>query len=304
MMKLSGELWSEMVSYQKVDIVVKTPDVLYGNIMSNINMSAALGTNPLTIVNEQIKMYEATKEYTDAEKRIEDIKYQHVVNKTKGIETLESRREGNKEIRRLKGILKDSPVRPLMEAGMFSTVIENLEVEDMKSDGRTAKIFRKFTSRIPQVIKDATGFLFMTEDTKLFKALAAATQYSDFIARAVRYHILLDEGMSPNRALKIVLDEFNNYNRPEPTMLKWLSSTGASFFHKYPIGANKMLAEKAQSNPAALMGLILTDVTSPMDANLVEKDMLYNTHSPLDLLFNQNKLHTLPPSTLELLGLI
>lgn len=295
--RLAGDIWQEVISVIKTDIVIKTPKVVIDNIMSNFNYSWALGQVPWETAKGQYDMFKATKSYVDKEKR----KIRLQLEMSKGDRSKKTR----DELRRIRNELKESPVHPLMEAGLFTAIIEDLQMRDLKTDTRFGAMFDKYTQKVPSIVRDATSTLYVTQDSQMFSALMQATVYADFTARANRYHFLLKKGFAPNQAKKMILDEFTNYNRDLGGALSWLKKLGFSQFHQYFFGSNKNMAEKMKSHPSAMVMMnVMLDAPHPGDAMIGTRDLSVNMHTPIDIITDQMPRHVLPPSMFEYVGLL
>ena len=295
-LKMTGDIWQEIMSMVKVDIVLRMPAILVGNIISNFNYSVALGQAPWTVAANQIKMFKATHKYMqdkrDVEKRIKELRA--------GIDTS---RDNKLEIRVLRQSMKDSAVAPLMENGMFTAIMEDVSNRDLETQTRAGKFVDKYTSKIPKVIRNAASQLYMTEDTSIFRSMMLATQYSDFVARANRYHYQVDQGRSKEVALKAVLDEFVNYTKVDSKFIRWVNAMGPIRFTKFFIGANKTINQKIKERPLqiALMAM-LPGMEDPTNALPFVKDFSYTIQSPVELLKESGGLMT--PDILRELGVL
>jgi hypothetical protein len=296
---LAGELWQEMVALQKIDIVLRTPGVIIGNISSNINLAIALGQSPWAALTQTINMTKSTKQYLDNEKKLRrlvlDYRLERNSDKKVGLK---------REIDSIKNELQENPVYDLMKAGMFTTIMEDVNTRDLVQKSRLEEGAQKFTQYIPKVIKDTASALWVTEDTKLFQALAMTVQYSDFVARANRYHVLLARGMSKQEAIKYVLDEQGNYGINLGGFMTWIDKMGGWRFPKYTVIANKVMIQRVKTDPIAAATLAFTGVESPINAVALFKNWDYALLNPVESAWDLTKKHIIPPTALEYVGLI
>lgn len=295
--QLAGDIWEELVSMIKVDVVIKTGEVIIDNIWSNFNYSVALGQWPWEVAAGQAKMFKATKDYLDTGKQMIELE-----NK---IKRRIDPRENAIKLKQLRERQQDNAVHPLMEAGLFTAVLEDISMKDLQTDSRFDKFADKYLEKIPEVIRDGAAAVYMTERTPLFRMNMMAVQYSDFVARANRYHYLLAQGQTHQTALKMVTDEFVNYNLIAGKGFRWADKMGIGMFFKYFFGASKNMAHKLKNRPTAMLGMdLLLDMPNPSDAMVWNKDMMYNVYDPIDILFDKTRQNLMPPSLLENLGLI
>jgi hypothetical protein len=124
---LARDIWEEIISMQKVDIVIKSPKTLLNNISSNVIYSAALGQNLFSVIANSVSYFKSTKEYVEISKKISELQVQQSVTPNKKILD---------EIKALELELTTNPVHPLMEAGLFSTIIEDVRDQDLTSNSK------------------------------------------------------------------------------------------------------------------------------------------------------------------------
>lgn len=300
--KLAGEVWTEIVRAQKIYIVIKTPIVLVENIISAFNYSVAMGQWPWEVLGQQFAMLKATREYTKLQER-------EIVLETKLKNRAGTDRETVKKLMIELGAVKEkkkvNTVHDLMEAGLRITMAEGMGEMDLHSRGRIEQFTEKYTDKIPEVIKTAFAGLYVTSDTGLFKAVETATIDMDFVFRAQRYYYLRSEKggkLSKNRATKQVLDEATNYNRADSKLIKWANDM-APLFTKFFLGSNKNLLARLKEDPLAVLTMtMLLDVPNPAEASFINKNYGYwqnSMFSPVD-----NALQLSDPALLKALGLI
>lgn len=293
--KLTGDLWQELVSLIKVGIVIKTPAVLVANVISNVYYSFALGQ--LNPVAGMAKAYKDTKEYLDLQKEKTAIELK--VKKSTATAAEMSR------LKRIGILQKENPVADLMDAGLFTSVASDTALADLKSQTRLQAALEKKTENVPQIIKDGFSVLYMTEGTGLYNAMLMATAYSDFIARANRYQYLQGKGYPKSVAMKMITDEFVNYNRIVGGLWTWLKEMGFAQFLQYTFGATKSFVDKMKHRPSSMLAMaLLTDIPNPTDGVIGITDMGYKIHSPLDIALDETGEFVLTPGTLRALGVL
>lgn len=293
--KLAGDVWQEIVALNALNIVVKTPMVIITNLISNAVYSFYLGQlDPLTGMT---KAFRDTKEYMDLEKEKIGLR----VKRAKGTITVEERRRLN----RVEVLQRENPVHDLMEAGLFTSVASDTALVDLKSQTRLQKYAEKITDKIPEIVKDVGSVLYVTEGTGLYNALLMATAYGDFVSRVNRYQFLQKKGVAKGNALKMVTDEFVNYNRLSGPVWKWMKEMGFAQFMQYFFGAVKSMAAKLKDKPTAMVMMnMLMDAPNPSEAMPWNADLSYKFHDPFDILFNQAPEFIMTPATLRATGLI
>ena len=146
-------------------------------------------------------------------------------------------------------------IAPLLKAGEFSTISENLTEADVSiREGQWADYLEKSLDKLPGGVNTVAKNLLITKDTALFQGLNRMVQYGDFIAKAVLYdHLTQKKGMDSETALEEIMEEFVQYNRLPGRGRDFLESMGLLWFWNYKLRimkiAVKMLRERiTQSN--------------------------------------------------------
>ncbi|MCF6330286.1 MAG: hypothetical protein L3I99_01905 [Sulfurimonas sp.] len=303
---LVGEIWSEIVSIQKVDIVIKTPKVIIDNLISNINYTITLsGQMPWTVAANQLKMFRDTKLYLEKKREVDSLN----IKITTALLNNKEKFDFKIKIRELNREMESMLVHDLMKAGLFTTVVEDIHDTDLTASSKIEKfigesdLVKGIVDKTPQILKDGASVLYMTESTSIFKMMMMGVQYSDFVARASRYQYLTEEsGIDKKIAIKMVLDEFINYNRLMPTVFRWMNSVGLSWFMPYFLGSNKSLIRNLKDRPSSILAMsLLLDAPNPSESSFFEKNYDYMFKSPFDVAFDGTENHILPPSTAEIL---
>jgi hypothetical protein len=243
------------------------------------------------------KAYKDTKEYLDLQKEKTELGLK--VKKHTASATEVSR------LKRISILQKENPVHDLMEAGLFTSVASDTALADLKNQTRLQAAIEKKTEGIPQILKDGFSVLYVTEGTSIYNAMLMATAYSDFIARANRYQYLQSKGLPKSVALKMITDEFVNYNRIVGGFWTWIKDMGFAQFMQYTFGATKSFVNKLKHRPNAMMAMgFLTDIPNPSDGVIGITDMGYKIHTPLDIILDETGELILTPATLRALGVL
>lgn len=152
--------------------------------------------------------------------------------------------------------LQDSYTRlsiwPLLEAGEYNLITEGgISQEDIliAKDGYS-KFVDNMMNRLPSGAKEIARQGLITRDTALFKMLTRATQYGDFLAKAVLYDDLIRrKKMNQQEALAFINEEFVNYNRFPGRTRAYLDSMGLTWFYHFKLRSMKVAARSIQRNP-------------------------------------------------------
>lgn len=179
------------------------------------------------------------------------------------------------ELNQVKTMMTSSPVHPLMQAGLFQTIVEDIDTSTtpFSYKGKIARKMEKWSSskRVGPLAKFGK-YMYVTQDTKLYKMMNQPIQLSDFAARFAMYEFLTQvspERIDSEEALNQVSEHFVNYDIPTSPQLQWLNDHGLMLFSKYYLRILKPVYDTFLDKPAStVLSLMLTSgnlLTSPLE---------------------------------------
>lgn len=280
--QVAERIWKEIVKISKVDIVIRTPAVLIGNVISNFMLSAMTGESVVDIARLQMQGVKELNNYISMTKELIDL--QAKIDAGKGSVAVERR------IGMLKNNLENSSAKDLIDAGFYTTILEEVEADGKSTNNLFGKRIGNAYGSTPKIVRDGVDMLYITGNTRPFKLMSAATQYSDFVARYAQYHLMVKKGVDKNSAIKTVRDAYINYNKPNSRFVEWSNQMGFIMFTKYFVRIQKAIKEHASTHPlkvvAAILGqeLVIGDVDDITDQSLLQKDLGVLFYNPIDQL--------------------
>lgn len=236
------------VSDAKTLIVVKSVVVPFGNLLSNLYQMVARGVPIKDIVRGSPKKAHEVDSYVKGLLRqvAAEAELRAAVGKPLQKMKLEA------EIQSIKDAHKRLSIWPLIEAGEFSAISDvGLTHEDIDmTEGRLNQYIEKLVGKLPDSVRNAGRYAFITKDTALFQGLQKAVQYGDFLAKALVYDDLVKrQGKSKKDALAIVTEEFVNYDRLPGRFRGYMESIGLLWFYNFKIRAAKVGLSMIRNNP-------------------------------------------------------
>jgi len=239
------DFWKEIVKIFKVDVIIRTLPVIIGNIISNIMYSIQYGLMPWEVVGRQIEGIKLLQEHIAGVDRLAEIKTELLV------------KPGNKtlirEMNEIKDNQRNSPIKPLIDAGLYQHIVEDVNVEDLNSNNRIARFIDDKTDGVPEIVKQGGHALFMSEKTGFFQLIAKMTAYSDFVARYSQYTLGIEKEQKryqekngtkmpkeeaerlAEQTLVRVRDAFVNYAKPDSKLMQYMNDMGLVAFSKYAV---------------------------------------------------------------------
>lgn len=288
-MRVAESLWKEIVKITKIDIVLKIPAVLIGNVISNFMYSVTSGEMPHKIAALQLQGIKELNEYLGKTKEI--IRLEGKINAGRATDV------EKRKVSALKNDLQTSSVKDLIDEGFYMSIIEELGLEEFSIEKwLEAKIDKKL-EWLPSIVKTGLDYAFITHRTPIFKALNMATQYSDFVARYAQYSLMIKKGIDKDKAIKTVRDAYINYNKPNSRFVEWANQMGLVMFTKYFTRIQRVIRDSAETHPLRMMlaiigqDLLTGDVEDITDQSIFTKNMGNIFYSPLDVFLGATHPH-------------
>jgi len=290
-LKYAEKLWQEIVKISKIDIIIRTPGVFIGNVISNFMLMYVSGYSMKEIIELKYQGIKELKLYTDGLKESIQLRAKQEAGLIKP-----------KELRRLNVIennLLNSPVKDLVDEGFYTTIVEEVE-----HGGDTGSYFNRLAKKklknVPKIFRTGLDILYITENTKLFKTVEKGIQASDFAARYAQYHLMVENGSDKADAIKTIRDNFIDYNKPNSRLVEWGNKNGFVMFTKYFTRIQRVLRNYGVRHPAkialSLLGqdYVLGDMDDMTDQSILTKDMGNLFYNPFDHL-----MRVITPTALE-----
>ena len=271
-------LWKHLIKTIKVNIVVRDLPVLIGNIISNFLLAVLDGNNPFSEIKAQMAGIKHLYRYKTDFK----IQSELLIKKQAGIIT---KNEDNELLAVMQSI-KNNPVMPLVNAGLYTSMAEDLGNSDLHSKTYLDYKQEQAMDWLPDGVKSALDVAFLTKGTQGFQVLLLAMQSSDFAARYATYYRLINKGWSKDKALKRVLDNQINYGFNSGKLLEWLNARGLIMFSKFFEKIQRVLVTLVGERPAnVLMAAASQDFMyddSPLGDSIFERGLTSVMYNPLD----------------------
>lgn len=237
-----------LVKLAKDFIVMRTIDVLWGNIISNTLVLLMHGISPVDIAKGYTQSWIQGREYRKLEQQLADKKIQLRLaqgnqTKTKG------------EIRRLEHALKNHRMHTHMQAGFMSSIVDDIKIigADTYYGSKLEETLANGWDKIPKPLRSSLELLMMSPNTKAYKFMSDATQFSDFAAKIVLVEHKRKQGLSYDNSATYAQNTFINYDAPQHRMLEYQSRMGMALFLKFFLRFQRVLYNLFQEKPASML---------------------------------------------------
>lgn len=274
-MRVVEEIMAALVKIYKGQILLRMPEVLLLNIMSNFNSMLMYKVSPLKVMKYKLNAVKDLTDYIALSKEKVGLTFK-----------IESGKASKEEERRLKVIqnkMEMSSVKDLMDAGFYNQIMEDIEGDE------TGNIVKDWvgakTEKLPEIVKNGAGWVWLSDSNPVVKFMETSTQYSDFVARYALHNLLVNEkGKSKEESIKTVRNLFVPYTNANSPWLEWGNKMGGVMFTKYFTNIQRAIMELGRGHPitflTAMLGQnIIMDVPDITDASVFTKDLgnlLYN----------------------------
>lgn len=274
MMKAT-RFWTTVVSEAKVLIVVKSVIVPAMNLMSNALQLMGRGVPARSILTSGVRAFTEITKYDENQKQ--GIKLQADIRAERDPFT---KAKMQARLDSLKAANRRMSIWPLIEAGEYKTISEGLTDADVSlREGRFVEWIENKVEELPEGIRTLGKYAVVSKTTALYKGLDKATQYGDFIAKAILYDDMVNrQKKSTAEAHSIITEEFVNYDVPAGRSRSFLEEYGLLMFGNYKIRSLKTAVRNMRDNPLrAMMSTMLVGqygfLGSPVTDNLIAVSM-------------------------------
>ncbi|AGI61805.1 viron-encapsulated RNA polymerase [Vibrio phage JA-1] len=294
------ELLEALAKTVKDIIVIKTGIVTLGNMVSNMVLLKMMGVSIKDIIAGHKDSFVAMREYKKLNQETEQVRLKLSNAKL----TRAQRSVYESKLVQLEDRLANNPVIDLIDAGLLSTIVEDVdtEVQEYKLSQRIKRKYAETswaerledaTNRIPNSVKDVFKEALVMQGSNLYDFLSEAAQFSDFGARYVLFqHMTKNKGIAKDEAAGQVMDIFIDYDLPTHKGIQYLNDLGLLMFSKYLVRVQRIIAKTFLENPARALSIMLLqnffgDVPDIMDSTMIiETNPLTRLANPVESFIN------------------
>ena len=238
------------VSVAKTTIIIRSVVITVGNLIGNVGHLQAIGLNPIESIKTMRDKYVEVTQYVANKTQIADLNLSLSADIRDRTKTLKIKAQ----IRALEDANNSMSIKPLIDAGEFSTIAEGLtEADEAARTGRIGELFEKVVSKLPDAAVTVGKNVLITKDTAIFKALNRTVQYGDFVAKAALYDHMMKKGIDEKAVLARIREEFVNYNVLPGRGRDALESFGLMWFYNYTLRITKIAANTIRERPASAL---------------------------------------------------
>jgi len=286
-------IWMDVIKLLKIKIVLTMPDVVIGNMASNLAILLARGIPPQFIYKEFKAGLKGIYRYQKDEKALHDLRQEMVVSTT--IHGAPKAAQITQE-KALIASMANNPINVLAGEGVFTGIADEIEPDTWNWRNKVMQKFDETGEWIPSAMVSAAKEVMIVPGAQTFKVALAATQYADFIARHIQFKYDVDvRGKDQELAIQDAINSFIYYDVPQNVWLQYGNDMGFLMFTKYFFRIQQIIYQLYRQNPASAFSVLALQKMStsyPVNSNIMDYAFLDN--------FNfASRLHMFPLATMD-----
>ena len=280
---LTHHLIRETVGYGKNRVVLAIPQVVFGNMFSNI---AQLSMRKIPIQYIFYKIIEGIQQYKKYSRDNKELaKLEHKI-KTKRLHTKTSPEAIRAE--RLRVRMKNNKIHALREAGVDSLIVEDLN--EAQIDGywnRMKRVifkgkYKHIGDKIPRTLQNVASTLFIAKGSVPYNFARQMVQMTDFLGRYVMIeHGTKVKGQEFKEVLHESLDAFVLFDEALLAPLEALDAVGATSFLSYWLRNQRAVNQLVKASPTSVgISALVQNVTGVPTLGNINSSWLGGDFSP------------------------
>lgn len=243
--KRSERLLTEVVSLGKDFILNRSGVVAFGNLASNVIHLWNTGIPVTQIPNLMKDGLQHIKQYNHSLNRLAELHHQNDITKD-----VKAKAKIESEIKLLQESLNKSPVKPLVDEGILTSItLENQR--DEKEFDYIPQFQRKLgmdkfkETKIGKVWSN----VMVQDGSTTHEFMEQALDLGDFVAKYALYtHLTKNRQFKHERAMNVIRDEFVNYSYNRGRVFDFMNQTGLTWFLSYKLGIQKIFFRNLRRN--------------------------------------------------------
>lgn len=246
--------WQEIIAQEKVNIVIKTIDVMLNNIISNTILLKVMGIPMSDILRDTKEAIDGMNQYQADFEELLALQKELAGDATKANDAKFISR-----VEFLRNELKSNPVDDLVQEGVFQSITEDIDADQYGDKTKMIDWLQNTVGKhTPEFVKKGIELAYISENTQAFKFLMKTTQYSDFTARYVMWkHEMAKPDANKDAVVNDIIRTFINYDDPSNKYTQWGNDMGIVMFTKFAIGIQNVIVRIAGKKTANLVTSIL-----------------------------------------------
>lgn len=287
---------NELASFTKDIILNRSLFIPMSNLVSNVLHLWTAGVSAKHIVPDTKEGLQLAKDYQATSGKIAQIEFLLLNHKLQPNERVKL----TNELQVLKEKLAKSPIKPLVENGIFNSVT-NIDIGSDADVDFT--LFKRVTdktgiSKAESAVEDMIGkklvdAALIRKGSPTHNFMVQSLDYGDFVAKYALYkHLTQRKGVPSASAMEVIRDEFVNYTMNRGREFDWTNKVGLTWFLAYKLAIQKVIFRNLRRN------FLRTMTTYGLGKAIPDNVLLDKTVIEQNLLFDSSLDYQLSPSNL------
>ena len=282
--RLAGRLWSDLMQVFKASVVVKLPHTVIGNILSNAKFLWYGGMPAKKSLELLLLSKKSLIKWKEDETRIRQLERQ--IDSNSGVK----RRNLEKELAEVKAERDDNPLKPLMDMGVYQTIVDDVSLDD--SNNKIVNLAENTLGKFigdNKTVEEIVHTLVMSRKSTLGKLALNLTAESDLHFRAATYwfgkekidnnnKLSSKEKKSKMKELeRDVKDNFINYSKViNSRFIQWLDKMGPEAFWKYFAFIQKVVLKLVKKRTTKVIADLSAEHYLGLSSGVLDSSILFN----------------------------
>lgn len=276
---------NELASFTKDIILNRSLFIPMSNLVSNILHLWTAGIPAKHIVPDTKEGLQLAKDYQATSGKVAQIEFLLLNHKLQPNERVKL----TNELQVLKEKLVKSPIRPLVENGIFNS-ITNIDIgSDADVDFTLFKrvLDKTGIGKAESAVEDMIGkklvdAALIRKGSPTHNFMVQSLDYGDFVAKYALYkHLTQRKGVPSESAMEVIRDEFVNYTMNRGREFDWTNKVGLTWFLSYKLAIQKVIFRNLRRNFLRTMttyglGKVIPD-NALLDKTVIEQNLLFDS---------------------------
>ena len=270
--KSTEKFMSEITSIAKQNIIIKMPEVLIGNTLSNIRILYYMGVRPIYAFKRLTQAFKELGRYKNDSMELIRLKR----DMSAGLSVSKDR------IAFLEKSMEKNSAYPLIKDGLYQSIVEDYDT--LGNQGRIEKFFENISNKLPTPVRAVADTMFLTKRTGLFKILLRQTQMSDFVFRYVQYWNAVDNnGRSHEEAIRPAIQNYINYEKNLAPSIQYMDKIMFDPFKRFYVNIQPVTHNLLRQSPGRVVrDMMLQKFVPALEAEDVFDNSMFSGRLPFE----------------------
>jgi len=255
------------VSTAKDIIIVKSLIIPAMNFQSNIAQLVTRGVPLKSIVKDFRRKLAEVEKYNHNVTTLIELDAQLKLR----AKDANQKRIIEEKMRVIRDLNNKMSIAPMIKAGAYKALSEGItEFDQDITTGKLGDYVEQLAEKLPDGVSTIAKYGLVSKSTKMYQVANRATQYGDFLGKAIYYDHLLAKGFTPEDAVAQINEEFVNFTTQPGRVRSGLEKNGLSWFMAFKLRIAKIALQQMRDNPVRSFAINFPfeDLGTPIQDNI------------------------------------